>query len=868
MSRGVRHRMLGYRVRMRNRGCSTKSLSARAALLLCVAWLTSCHHPVPSPPESETEKVELTHISQTVRYYDPPDGSAPSAVLVFGSGDGGWSVWEDAVAKKLSAEQNVAVVTFDTFLYAQKPFDAKKLSADMARIAEAALSRYDGAEDAPVFYGGWSTGAEWSVAAAAVQDARPERLEGLLLIAPGERSRYGLTKSDIAGIKPTGPGSFGLADLAKKMAPLRVAQFHAEHDPMDSFAWLREVDDTPRVLFVYRGGWHDFGGVSDKFVVQLEQAMDWLGGDESAAPPDEGGLPAPNLRLGDYIYIVVVLLVFIVALTVPWLRRHVPTALALLLLTVGIGNLWASVFNKQADELDWMEQWLPFGVSEGGRLLLVATGLLQVALARGIWRRKRLAWWLATGSLLMAPLLHLERAFDWHHALVSGAVCVMFFVNRRRFTASSDGPSALVGLWVGGAALVTVLVAGWVALESNRGDISGPDSAIDTLETVVELAFLQSTDTQRPESPRAEAIFGTIRASGALALLAVAALLLRPALQRHKPDEKARADMRSLVDAHGCDPLDEFAFLPDKHLWFCDTAHGKCGVAFALWRDMAVTLSNPVGPAAAVPEAIEAFAKYCAEQDWLPVFYEVTPDHLPVYERMGFTTFKIGEDSRLDLATFSLAGKDFQDMRTARNKAAKTGQTFVWYQAQPVDHGLEAQMKVISDSWVQSKGQVSMTFDLGDFNFDDLRKHGAAVVLNAENRVEGFATWLPYAQGTGRCLDLMRARQDVKNVMDLLITESLLHFQKEGVREASLANAPLANIEETGLKTEERGAKYLFDNFNHLYGYKTLFNFKAKFKPRWQGRYVAYQKRQQLPWVALALMRVHLPQGWLKLLKS
>src|SRR4029077_17416113 len=84
-------------------------------------------------------------------------------------------------------------------------------------------SRISGVRDVPVIFSGYSTGAEQAVAAAAAIPRQP-KLVGLLIIAPAERGRYGITMPDLMGIKPLGKGSFGLSDLAPGVEGLRVVQ--------------------------------------------------------------------------------------------------------------------------------------------------------------------------------------------------------------------------------------------------------------------------------------------------------------------------------------------------------------------------------------------------------------------------------------------------------------------------------------------------------------------------------------------------------------------------------------------------------------------------------------------------------------------
>ena len=96
-------------------------------------------------------------------------------------------------------------------------------------------------------------------------------------------------------------------------------------------------------------------------------------------------------------------------------------------------------------------------------------------------------------------------------------------------------------------------------------------------------------------------------------------------------------------------------------------------------------------------------------------------------------------------------------------------------------------------------------------------------------RVEAFCSWLPYRAGQAAVVDLMRKRNDaVSGTMDLLLAESLQALKDEGLEQASLANAPLANVGEPRGPLD-RGVALLFENLNAFYGYKNLFQFKKKF---------------------------------------
>ena len=231
----------------------------------------------PSPqPEPEKMTVKLRRGDFMLYRYHPgaPQYSAhPRAVIIFGSGDGGFSTWEDKVCRAMQAD-GYEMLGFDCARYSQTDYNLPVLQADMATIAESALSQY-GDFPPPLIYGGWSMGAVQAVAAGAQSAHRPKRLAGLLLISAGERGRYGLRTADRWEVPPTGPGTFALTEFDHQLDPLRVVQWTGELDPLDSTKWLKSVTTAYKVCaFPY--GLHDFNNASDKFLKQLDQSIEWI----------------------------------------------------------------------------------------------------------------------------------------------------------------------------------------------------------------------------------------------------------------------------------------------------------------------------------------------------------------------------------------------------------------------------------------------------------------------------------------------------------------------------------------------------------------------------------------------------------------
>jgi lysylphosphatidylglycerol synthetase-like protein (DUF2156 family) len=217
----------------------------------------------------------------------------------------------------------------------------------------------------------------------------------------------------------------------------------------------------------------------------------------------------------------------------------------------------------------------------------------------------------------------------------------------------------------------------------------------------------------------------------------------------------------------------------------------------------------------------------------------------------------MAEEAVVDLGSFSLAGGKRAALRSMVHKVTRMGLVVRRYdRAVAPEPAIDEQLEEISETWLAEKRLGEMGFSIGRFSLESLGEAFVFLCMEGE-KVVAFTSWRVYKRGRAALLDLMRKRADAQSgTMDLLVSRSLEELKAAGLEEASLANAPLANVGEPrhGL---ERGVDLLFENLNSFYGYKNLFQFKKKFAPRWEGRYLVYPHGAELPRVAYALTGVH-----------
>jgi pimeloyl-ACP methyl ester carboxylesterase len=204
-------------------------------------------------------------------------------IVLFASGDGGWSRLEESICHGLQ-KHGYDVIGIDSTVYARTDYDLARLQADFNKLARTAEAPYQG-QTLPLIVGGFSMGAAQAIAVAGGPNP-PPGLTGLLVVEPLSRGRYGLRTSDKVNVLPTGPGTFAVADFARTMGNIRVVQWHAELDTIDSRAWLAKLT-VPHEEYDFPEAGHSYRHDRDQFVRELVDSTDQL-----LTPVKTGGLTA------------------------------------------------------------------------------------------------------------------------------------------------------------------------------------------------------------------------------------------------------------------------------------------------------------------------------------------------------------------------------------------------------------------------------------------------------------------------------------------------------------------------------------------------------------------------------------------------
>ncbi len=493
-------------------------------------------------------------------------------------------------------------------------------------------------------------------------------------------------------------------------------------------------------------------------------------------------------------------------------------------------------------------RFMPIGVIEVSHLMASITGVLLLVLAWALWRRIRDAWGLAIVLLAFGAVASLLKGLDWEEALALTAVLATVLPFRRAFYRRS-------------ALTAEPFQAGWVLAILA---VLGVTLAVGmfSYQHVPYDADLWWLVRPRADAPRF--LRATLGSSLALAVLASVRLLGRARPVLAKVDESA-LDRVSRIVARSTDPTGHLALLGDKSLLFADPAaasddvvdgfiqYGVVGRSWIAMGDPIVTDIDGDGSrretiARVRSELAWRFKRDADLHDGRPVFYEVRRDLLPLYIDLGLTFLKVGEAAHVDLASFSMEGGSRKGLRRTVKEVERSGAVFSVASPDQVARELP-EMRRVSDEWLATKHVREKGFSLGFFDEAYLRRFPMALVRGPSGRLLAFANLWTGASGHELSVDLMRYANDApKGVMDFLFVQLLLWGKANGHRWFDLGMAPLAGLEARELAPVwARAGAWLYRHGEHFYNYQGLRQYKDKFDPIWEPRYLASPGGLALP---------------------
>jgi phosphatidylglycerol lysyltransferase len=504
-----------------------------------------------------------------------------------------------------------------------------------------------------------------------------------------------------------------------------------------------------------------------------------------------------------------------------WVPGLVPHVLAFTTFVGGAILLVSGATPGVRGRLTLLHGFLPLPVIEISHFLGSVAGMGLLVLARGIQRRIDVAYVLTVSLLGAGIVFSLLKGFDYEEALALAVMLAALLPSRRHFYRRA---SLLSGWFTPGWLLgIAVVLIGsvWLGFFAYRH-----------VEYSAELWWRFALHGDAPRFLRASV------GAAAVALVVALARLLRPvAPEPTGVTEAEETAVREIVAA--CPHSSAWLALLGDKLFLLNEAR----TAFLMYRTEGrswVAVGNAVGgDAAARRELVWRFRELADRHGGWPAFYEVGREDLPLYLELGLSLLKVGEEGRVPLPDFSLEGHTRKWLRHVHRRLGNEGCTFELLAA-PEAAGLMPELRRISDAWLALKETREKGFSLGFFDEDYLANFPIALVRR-EGRIVAFANvWIAGAHAE-LSIDLMRCTaQAPPGVMDYLLTHLMLWGSAEGFQWFNLGMAPLSGLQSRSLApTWDRLGALIFGLGEHYYNFQGLRQFKDKYGPVWEPKYLA-----------------------------
>lgn len=507
----------------------------------------------------------------------------------------------------------------------------------------------------------------------------------------------------------------------------------------------------------------------------------------------------------------------------------VPYFFSLMTFIGGMILLFSGSTPAEHHRMHWLTHIMPLPVLEISHFLASLFGVMLLLLSRGIYRRFDSAWHLTLYMFAGGALFTFLKGIDYEEAIILLVMFLILLPSRREFFRKGSFVSdRYTPGWVAviGLALASSLWLGFFAYKH--------------VAYSNELWWQFSLHGHASRFLRANV--------GAMALLLGFSLyrLLSPGRLRFAASTPVdESVVRRIVEVFSNKSNAHLAFLGDKS--FLVSEHSDAFIMYGHSGRSWVAMGDPVGDEKTFRTLVWQYKELCDKHGGWPVFYEVSKRDLGLYVEIGLTLLKMGEEACVELRKFSLEGSHRKGLRNVMNKLSQEGWEFEVIAQENVPPLLPT-FRAISDSWLNARNTREKRFSLGNFNEAYLQRTPIGLVRQHDEIVAFANIWLT-ATKEEVSIDLMRYSEHApKSVMDFLFLNLLFWGKAQGFHWFNLGMAPFSGMEDRQLAPLwNRLSAFIYKHGEDFYNFQGLRQYKDKFDPLWEPRYMAVPGGLTLP---------------------
>ena len=503
--------------------------------------------------------------------------------------------------------------------------------------------------------------------------------------------------------------------------------------------------------------------------------------------------------------------------------------LMILVFSSGIVLLISALIPGVAERLKIAARLLSFPIMQWSHQLSICIGILLIIMSVKIGMKEKRAYRATLCLLLFGAIFTFLKGFDYEEATFVGVVLILLYLSKDSFYRKSlplNCISTLMNLFF---ALIGIIIYA-------------------KLKHIIFMDFLHKYHFALIfKKGTLYSLYSGIIAYASLVIFIIMWEFTKPKIENDNRYEKNVDEhkFKDFLEKYNGNYLTHLVYLNDKNIFWA--ASNNVAIIYQKSHNLMIVLGDPIGNEKYFRGGIAEFQEFIDEYGYKAAFYEISDSLLPIYHDYGYDFFKLGETALIDLEKFNLLGSENRDFRNVLSRFKRDGYEFELFHDFP--ESLFETLKIISDEWLE--GRKEMGFSLGRFDKSYIKRSPLAVIKHAEsNEIIAFATVMPsYDKNQSVSVDLMRFKKAVpNNTMTFLILNLLINYKENNYKIFNLGMAPLSNVGRTHkAHFTEKIANLFMKHGNHFYSFEGLHNYKNKFSPNWEARYLAYEHIMVLP---------------------
>ncbi len=528
---------------------------------------------------------------------------------------------------------------------------------------------------------------------------------------------------------------------------------------------------------------------------------------------------------------------------------------ALFLVLLGIFNIISVLTPTIHSRMTLLRSFLPPQFLYTSDFLVVFAGLFSLVTATYMLKGLKTAWWFALFLSILSFAGNLTKGINYSESIFALFVIVTLIFTRKQYIIKSDPKLKNVGILTALLVMLAVFIygiLGFYLLDKNHFNINF--SFVQSWQYTLQNYFLIRSETLIPHDRFAKFFLFSINASGFLSITFLIYTFVRSFIPHKNVSDEEFLEATQLIESYGNSALDYFKTYSDKMIFFSHSR--KAFLSYRISRHFAVVLETPVSSDNdEMSCCIEEFDKYCYQNGLNNIYYRVPAKSLDVYTALNKKTMFIGQEAVVDLTAFSMTGNSKKSLRNALNKIKSSGYTTTVHMP-PVKDGVVQKLKLVSDEWLEDTGRKEIVLSQGMFDWEEIKNQEIITVENDEEKIVAFLNIIPDHVQEETTYDLMRKTNDAPNgVMDFILIALFDHAKDRGYRYVNLGFAPISVANETK-SFPEKTVKFAYNRIKVLAQHKGIRDYKQKFDPEWNDRYLVYDQDYDLFQVPTVLAKV------------